>query len=176
MLAADSVQHQPARDVDPLERLDRMPEIRPLHHTGARDQQDQIGLLSEHCCLGHERGGAVEHDPVVLAGPGRKQLWYAAHVMTRDEAVDLLRKHAPEIRSLGVSSLALFGSVARDEATDESDVDILVDFKGAATFDAFMDLRDLLEQALGRRVDLVTRKALKPILRPFVERDLVAVA
>lgn len=96
--------------------------------------------------------------------------------MTRDEAICLLQAHEAEIRALGVKALGLFGSVARDEATAESDVDVLVEFDGPATLDAFVDLKDLLERVLGRRVDLVTRAALKPLVRPQVERDLVHVA
>ena len=60
----------------------------------------------------------------------------------------------------------MFGSVARNEATAQSDVDVLVDFDGPATFDAFMGLKLLLEDTLRTRVDLVTRAALKPRLRP----------
>jgi hypothetical protein len=96
--------------------------------------------------------------------------------MTRDEAISLLQAHEADIRALGVKSLGLFGSVARDEATAESDVDVLVEFQGPATLDAYMDLKDLLERVLCRRVDLVTRGALKPLVRPQVERDLVHVA
>ena len=96
--------------------------------------------------------------------------------MTRAEAIAVLQKHAPEIHALGVRSLGLFGSMARDEATDASDVDLLVEFEGPATFDAYMDLKELLERILVRRVDLVTKRALKPLVRPYVERDLVNVA
>jgi predicted nucleotidyltransferase len=55
-------------------------------------------------------------------------------------------------------------------------VDVLVEFGGPTTFDAYMDLKALLERVLGRRVDLVTQRALKPIVRPYVERDLIHVA
>jgi len=81
-----------------------------------------------------------------------------------------------DIRKLGVKRLSLFGSVARGEATAASDLDVLVEFEGAATFDGYMDLRDLLERLSGRRVDLVTERALKPLLRTRVEKDLVRVA
>jgi len=96
--------------------------------------------------------------------------------MTRDQAIALLQAHAVEIRALGVRELGLFGSVARNEAKTESDVDVLVEFSGPATLDAYMDLKDLLERVLGRHVDLVTRGALKPLVRPEVERELVLVA
>jgi len=81
-----------------------------------------------------------------------------------------------ELDRLGVASLAVFGSVARDEAGPESDIDILVEFRGAATLTRFMDLKSLLETAFGRRVDLVTQKALRDRLRPDIEKDAVRVA
>jgi predicted nucleotidyltransferase len=54
-------------------------------------------------------------------------------------------------------------------------VDVLVELDGLATFDAHMDLKALLERVLGRRVDLVTQRALKPNVRSDVERDLIHV-
>jgi hypothetical protein len=77
---------------------------------------------------------------------------------------------------LDVASLGLFGSVARGEERDDSDVDILVAFKGPATFDQYMDLKLLLEDTLGRRVDLVTERGLREALRPTIERELRRVA
>ena len=68
------------------------------------------------------------------------------------------------------------GSAARDELRDESDIDVLVEFERAATFDGYFDLKEFLEQLLGRRVDLVTEKGLKPRARRHVEKDLIRVA
>jgi predicted nucleotidyltransferase len=76
----------------------------------------------------------------------------------------------------GVQDLAIFGSVARDEAGPGSDVDVLVTFEGRTGFRAFMGLQFELEAILGTRVDLVTPKAMKPTLRPRIERDLIHVA
>ena len=75
----------------------------------------------------------------------------------------------------GAKHLALFGSAARDELRADSDVDVLVDFDGPATFDGYFDLEDYLEGLLCRPVDLVTRKGLKPRARQHVERDLIRV-
>jgi predicted nucleotidyltransferase len=76
---------------------------------------------------------------------------------------------ASEVLALGVARLALFGSVLRGEASADSDVDILVEFApGAKSFDRFMDLADLLEQQLGRPVELVTTEALSPIIGPRI--------
>ncbi|HEX7052493.1 MAG TPA: nucleotidyltransferase family protein [Burkholderiales bacterium] len=76
----------------------------------------------------------------------------------------------------GVRRLAVFGSAARDELTESSDVDVLVEFEGPATFAAYMDLKFYLEDLLGRPVDLVTEKGLRQELRPYVEKELVVVA
>jgi len=96
--------------------------------------------------------------------------------MSRNEVMRLLTEHRQDLRQFGVKSLALFGSVVRDEARLDSDVDMLVEFEGAATFDRYMGLRFFLEDLLGTPVDLVTRKALKPRLRPYVEREAQYVA
>lgn len=96
--------------------------------------------------------------------------------MRRSDVTRLLTEHRQEIVQFGVKSLALFGSVARDEGQPTSDVDILVEFRDRATFDQFMDLKFYLEHLLGCRVDLVTRKALKPRLRPYVEKEALYVA
>jgi len=76
----------------------------------------------------------------------------------------------------GVKRLALFGSAARDELGGASDVDVLVEFAGPATFGAFMDLKFHLEDLLGRPVDPVTAKALRRELRPYVEKEMIRVA
>lgn len=79
-------------------------------------------------------------------------------------------------RKYGISELSLFGSVARDEASDASDVDVLVAFEQAPSYTAFMELKFDLEERLGTRVDLVTRSGLKPRVRPYVEREALRVA
>jgi hypothetical protein len=96
--------------------------------------------------------------------------------MRRDEVLVILQAHREDLRRLGVKSLSLFGSMARDEARPDSDIDLLVEFADRATFDAFMDLKFYLEDLLGRRIDLVTSKALKPRIRPSVEREAILVA
>ena len=95
--------------------------------------------------------------------------------MRRDRVLGLLSAHRQDMRNFHVKGLALFGSVARDEARSDSDVDLLVEFEGSATFDRYMDLKFFLEELLGCRVDLVTRDGLKPRVRPEVEREAVHV-
>jgi len=96
--------------------------------------------------------------------------------MDRSEVLARLRAHQEEISRFGVRSLSLFGSVARDEAGSESDVDVLVEFEEPLTFARYMDLKLYLEDLFGTRVDLVDERALKPRARPRVERDLIRVA
>lgn len=97
--------------------------------------------------------------------------------MRRVHAIEALRGHLPELRQgFGVKALAVFGSVARDEATDTSDVDVLVDFEGDTTFDGYFGLKEALERILGTKVDLATRTMLKPRVRPRIEREAVHVA
>jgi predicted nucleotidyltransferase len=89
--------------------------------------------------------------------------------LTREQAVQSLVASEPEIRALGVQRLALFGSVARNEARSDSDVDILIQFSpGAKTYERFLALSDLLEARLGRTVELVTLEALSPFLGPHI--------
>lgn len=97
--------------------------------------------------------------------------------MRRAEVIERLSARRDEIvRHFGVRSLSLFGSVARDEARPDSDIDVLVEFDGPTTFDGHMGLLVYLEDLLGRRVDVLTARGLKPRLRPLIDRDLVRVA
>ncbi len=97
--------------------------------------------------------------------------------MRRDQVLEILEQNRDELRErFNVRSLRLFGSVARDEASDASDVDILVGFSGPRTFRGYMDLRIFLEDLLGMRVDLVTESGLKERVRPYVEKDAIRVA
>jgi predicted nucleotidyltransferase len=99
------------------------------------------------------------------------------YAMTREEAITILRGRLEEIRRrFAVRSISLFGSVVRDEARHDSDIDILVVFDGKPTFDAFMDLEFYLEDLLGARVDLVTENALRPQVRRAIDGERVDVA
>jgi len=89
--------------------------------------------------------------------------------------LQLLKRNRKRFNEFKVKSLAIIGSVARDEAGPDSDVDILVEFDCPATFDLFMDLKFFLEDIIERRVDLVTTKALKPRIKPYIYKDAVYV-
>jgi predicted nucleotidyltransferase len=97
--------------------------------------------------------------------------------MDRSTLVTLLTAHLPDLQTrYGVTHIALFGSGARDELRTDSDVDVLVEFEGHATYDRYFSLRDHLERIFGRKVDLVTEKGLKPRARRHVEKDIIRVA
>jgi predicted nucleotidyltransferase len=96
--------------------------------------------------------------------------------MKRSEVVALIQEHRAELAPFGVKSLALFGSVARDEARDDSDIDVLVEFEGPVTYDRYCDVRFFIEDLLHRQVDLVLKEGLRPEVIPYVERDVFRVA
>lgn len=93
--------------------------------------------------------------------------------MKRDDALHLLRVHRAELDAFGVRSLALFGSVARDEGRPESDVDILVEFGKPVGLFEFVRLQMRLELILGCRVDLVTPDALRDTMRAQIRQDMI---
>jgi uncharacterized protein len=92
------------------------------------------------------------------------------------ETVQLLSERMPEIRQrFGVRELAIFGSVARNEARADSDVDVLVEFAERPTFDNYMGLKLHLEELFAAGVDLAIRSDLRPSLRPRIEQEAVRV-
>lgn len=94
-------------------------------------------------------------------------------IMKRDEVLAILANHQEQLKALGVKSLRLFGSVARDEARPDSDVDFLVEFSiEASLFDLF-GVRHYLEDILGCDIDLGTEDALREHLREPVLKDVV---
>jgi len=96
--------------------------------------------------------------------------------MNRAEVLHLITQHKPVLTQRhGVVDLALFGSTARDTASPDSDVDILVTFDGPATSKRYFGVQFYLEDLLGRPVDLVTDKALRPELRPYIENEAIHV-
>lgn len=96
--------------------------------------------------------------------------------VSRQDIIARIDALQPSLPGLSVRRLSLFGSAARDELGPASDVDILVEFDGPARLEPFLDLLDLLQEQLGRRVDLVTTRALDERLRRYIEPDLLRVA
>ena len=96
--------------------------------------------------------------------------------MKKNVAIQSLAKIKPELHArFGVTRLALFGSTARDTAQVTSDIDILVSFDGPATSKKYFGVQFLLEDLLGCKVDLVTDKALRPELKPYIESEAIHV-
>lgn len=96
--------------------------------------------------------------------------------MNSNTLLALLKQHKAELNlRFGVKELALFGSSSHDTATRESDIDILVEFDGPATSQRYYGVQFFLEDLFGKSVDLVTTKALRPELRPFIEKDALRV-
>jgi predicted nucleotidyltransferase len=92
--------------------------------------------------------------------------------MKNDEIMEFLKTHKGEIADrFGVQRIGLFGSHARGEASDQSDVDILVEMDHPR-FDSYMDLKFYLEEHLGRPVDLVLADSIKPRLKLIIAREV----
>jgi uncharacterized protein len=95
------------------------------------------------------------------------------HITNKEEVIAALQNARDTIRAYGVCQYGLFGSFARNEQRDTSDIDILVEFEpGKKTFDNFMNLGFFLEELLGRRVDLLTKEALSPYIGPRILREV----
>jgi uncharacterized protein len=96
--------------------------------------------------------------------------------MTSADPIAVLRAYADDIRAQGVTSLYLFGSVARGDASPESDVDMFVDYDADRfTFVELVRLRERLSSMLGRTADLTTREGLHPLLRRNIEAEAIKV-
>lgn len=91
---------------------------------------------------------------------------------SKEEVLATLQKHRERIRGYGVRSLGLFGSCARGEATESSDLDFIVEFD-KKSFDAYMDLKAFLEEIFQCRVDLVLANTIKPRSRSTILNEAV---
>jgi predicted nucleotidyltransferase len=84
-------------------------------------------------------------------------------VKTKEDVFTLLRLNGEQLRRFGVGRISVFGSFARGEPGDDSDVDILVEFEpGRESFNNFLALAEFLEELFGRKVDLLTPESLNP--------------
>jgi uncharacterized protein len=96
--------------------------------------------------------------------------------MDRDAAIARLREHEGELKQMGVRTLYLFGSTARGEARQDSDVDLFFDYEEGkfGLFD-LMDVKERASTILGRNADIMTRDSLHEYLRPRIEADAIPV-
>ncbi len=96
--------------------------------------------------------------------------------MNKEHAIKLLSHSKAYLQDrFGVTGLALFGSTARGTATNKSDIDVLVAFDGPATSKRYFGVQFYLEDLFGCPVDLVTEKALRTELRPYIEQERINV-
>jgi uncharacterized protein len=97
--------------------------------------------------------------------------------MNRADTLSTLRAHAGDLRRQGVAALYLFGSLARDEARPDSDVDLFIDVDPEARFSLIelVDVREYLADVLGRRVDVFPRDGLRRVIRGDVEASALKV-
>jgi hypothetical protein len=96
-------------------------------------------------------------------------------VYTLQNILQILRRHKPELqRKYPISRLGVFGSYARGEATEKSDIDIAVEFSAPMGLN-FVAMADELEELLGIKTDVVPKRAIKPQYLSYVEKDIVYV-
>jgi uncharacterized protein len=95
-------------------------------------------------------------------------------ILDRDDIITMLQGQMIRSR-FGVKSLFLFGSVARNEATPESDLDFVVNFDGMITFDRYMDLKIFLEDLFGKKIDLAIENTLKLKIRQKILEEAINV-
>ncbi len=94
--------------------------------------------------------------------------------MTKEYILEFLKQHKEELREkYQVEKIGLFGSYARDEAREDSDIDILVDMP--SSFDKFFDLKYMLEESFGKAVDLGKEKQLRLLVKEYVDKEVIYV-
>lgn len=99
--------------------------------------------------------------------------FYLQKLYTLKMTLDIIQqKVRPILEKYGVEYAGVFGSVARGDAKETSDIDILVKFKGPATFQAYLELDENLRHVLGRDIDLLTEGGVNKFIRPAIEKDL----
>jgi len=96
-------------------------------------------------------------------------------VRTFNEIKEILNNHRDKLKErFGVKEIGIFGSYVREEPQESSDIDILVEFlDGYKTFDNYMDLKFYLEDLLNLKVDLVSKTALKPRIKPYILEEVI---
>jgi len=112
----------------------------------------------------------------------RKNIWNPVFnlcyfvIMRRDEAISRLKEHEADLKRLGVEHLYLFGSTARGQAKEDSDVDLFFDYeKGKLGLFELMDVKEYAARILGHEADVMTRNSLHPVLKKRIEESSVLV-
>lgn len=97
-------------------------------------------------------------------------------ILNKEKVLEVIKKRKNLFDKYHIKTLALFGSTARNEATLNSDLDFLVEFRTSPTFDNYMDLKFYLEELFNKPVDLVIKQDLKPIIKEKVIKEAVYVS
>lgn len=163
-------------DLSPIQKqLDRMERVGLIKHK--KQGRKKVYSLDAEYPLAAELNTLVTSALAKLPASLRKKLVSSSYgeVINRDVIETLARSKAELTKRYGVNSLALFGSVARGTAGKDSDIDVLVGFDGPATSERYFGVQFYLEDLLGKPVDLITERALRPELKPFIERDRINV-
>lgn len=123
-----------------------------------KDEQKSFYKLTKHIA------GSVE---------GPTNLSHGSLVQTKADVWSTIKKNESKIKAFGVKKLGLFGSFVREEQSEESDVDFLVEFEqGKKNFKNFMQLAFLPEDILNRQIELVTPESLSPYIRPYIVKEV----
>jgi predicted nucleotidyltransferase len=163
-------------DLSPIQnQLERLEQGGLLKH--AKVGRKKVYRLDPEYPLAIELESLVSSSMLLLPDELREQIGQATDApLERDTVIRLLGQSKRELeKRYGVKRLALFGSAARNTARADSDVDVLVAFDGPATSERYFGVQFYLEDMLGRPVDLVTERALRPELKAHVERDRINV-
>ena len=158
-------------------------------HAGAslEDIHRELNIKPSRRTLQRRLALLVDQGRLILVGRGRGSFYKtpsendavrsgANKTIGRHEALAILSSLKPELtRRFGVTRLGLFGSTVHDKSGPDSDVDIVVAFDGPATSSRYFGVQFLLEDALSHPVDLVTEKAMRPELQPYIYKELVNV-
>ena len=163
-------------DLSPIQKqLDRMERVGLIKHK--KQGRKKVYSLDAEYPLAAELNTLVTSALAKLPASLRKMLVSSSYgeVINRDVIETLARSKAELTKRYGVNSLALFGSVARGTAGKDSDIDVLVGFDGPATSERYFGVQFYLEDLLGKSVDLITERALRPELKPFIDRDRINV-
>ncbi len=97
--------------------------------------------------------------------------------MKRNLVIAELERHADAIKSIGATGLYLFGSTARDEAEDDSDIDLFVDYDASGRFSLIdlISIKQLVEAAMDAQIDITTRDSLHPMLKHEIEQSSIRI-
>jgi uncharacterized protein len=163
-------------DLSPIQKqLDRMERVGLIKHK--KQGRKKVYSLDAEYPLAAELNTLVTSALAKVPASLRKKLVSSSYgeVINRDVIEALARSKAGLTKRSGVNSLALFGSVARGTAGKDSDIDVLVGFDGPATSERYFGVQFYLEDLFGKPVDLITERALRPELKPFIDRDRINV-